>query len=136
VRFSNDRPSRAFMDRKTSSRLSDANHNMRPSRRRCIPLQNFNSSGPHANLRNGAPFPRTSDHPHRPGGGSPPSKWSRSMKRWKRSCAIDCSSPLVRPYAAGAAVLMATLADQISLPWPDEFPRKTRRDGDARAPSP
>ena len=27
-------------------------------------------------------------------------------------------------YAAGAAVLMATLADQISLPWPDEFPRK------------
>jgi hypothetical protein len=39
-------------------------------------------------------------------------------------------------YAAGAAVLMATLADQISLPWPDEFPRKTRRDGDAQAPSP
>jgi hypothetical protein len=30
---------------------------------------------------------------------------------------------------------MATLADQTSLPWPDEFPRKTRRDGDAQAPS-
>jgi hypothetical protein len=38
-------------------------------------------------------------------------------------------------YAAGAAVLMATLADQTSLPWPDEFPRKTGRDGDAHAPS-
>jgi len=27
-------------------------------------------------------------------------------------------------YAAGASLLMATLADQTSLPWPDEFPRK------------
>jgi hypothetical protein len=33
-------------------------------------------------------------------------------------------------YAAGAAVLMATLADQTSLPWPDEFPRKITRDKD------
>jgi hypothetical protein len=32
--------------------------------------------------------------------------------------------PLASTYAAGAAVLMATLADQTSLPWPDEFPRK------------
>jgi hypothetical protein len=32
--------------------------------------------------------------------------------------------PLSSTYAAGAAVLMATLADQTSLPWPDEFPRK------------
>jgi hypothetical protein len=31
-------------------------------------------------------------------------------------------------FAAGAAVLMATLADQTSLPWPDEFPRKIKRD--------
>jgi hypothetical protein len=31
-------------------------------------------------------------------------------------------------YAAGAAVLMATLADQTSLPWPDEFPRKIKRE--------
>jgi hypothetical protein len=30
-------------------------------------------------------------------------------------------------YAAGAAVLMATLVDQTSLPWPDEFPRKIER---------
>jgi hypothetical protein len=28
----------------------------------------------------------------------------------------------------GAAVLMATLTDQTSLPWPDEFPRKIRRE--------
>jgi hypothetical protein len=35
-----------------------------------------------------------------------------------------------------AFCLMATLADQTSLSWPDEFPRKTRRDGDAQAPSP
>jgi hypothetical protein len=44
--------------------------------------------------------------------------------------------PVGSTYSAGAAVLMATLADQTSLPWPDEFPRKTRRDGDAHAPSP
>jgi hypothetical protein len=44
--------------------------------------------------------------------------------------------PVCSTYAAGAAVLMATLADQTSLPWPDEFPRRTRRDGEAQAPSP
>jgi hypothetical protein len=44
--------------------------------------------------------------------------------------------PVGSTYAAGAAVVMATLADQTSLPWPDEFPRKTRRAGDAEAPSP
>ena len=27
-------------------------------------------------------------------------------------------------YAAGAAVLMAPIVRQTSLPWPDEFPRK------------
>jgi len=32
--------------------------------------------------------------------------------------------PVGSTYAAGAAVLMATLAGQTSLPWPDEFPRK------------
>jgi len=32
--------------------------------------------------------------------------------------------PLSSTYAAGASVLMATLADQTSLPWPEEFPRK------------
>jgi hypothetical protein len=35
--------------------------------------------------------------------------------------------PLSSTYAAGAAVLMATLVDQTSLPWPDEFPRKIER---------
>jgi hypothetical protein len=35
--------------------------------------------------------------------------------------------PLASTYAAGAAALMATLADQTSLPWPDEFPRKIER---------
>jgi hypothetical protein len=32
--------------------------------------------------------------------------------------------PVGSTYAAGAAVLMAPLAKQTSLPWPDEFPRK------------
>jgi hypothetical protein len=36
--------------------------------------------------------------------------------------------PVGSTYAAGAAVLMATLADQKSLPWPDEFPRKIKRE--------
>jgi hypothetical protein len=31
-------------------------------------------------------------------------------------------------YAAGAEVLMTSLADQTSLPWPDEFPRKFERE--------
>jgi hypothetical protein len=35
--------------------------------------------------------------------------------------------PLSSTCAAGAAVLMATMADQTSLPWPDEFPRKIER---------
>jgi hypothetical protein len=36
--------------------------------------------------------------------------------------------PLGSTYAAGAVMLMATLADQKSLPWPDEFPRKFERE--------
>jgi hypothetical protein len=32
--------------------------------------------------------------------------------------------PVGSTYAAGAAVLFAALADQTSLAWPDEFPRK------------
>ena len=43
--------------------------------------------------------------------------------------------PVGSAYAAGTAMLMATLADQTSPPRPDEFPRKIRRDGDAQAPS-
>jgi hypothetical protein len=36
--------------------------------------------------------------------------------------------PVGSTYAAGATVLMGTtLADQTSLPWPDEFPRKIER---------
>jgi hypothetical protein len=35
--------------------------------------------------------------------------------------------PVGSTYAAGAAVLMAALAGQTSLPWPDEFPRKIHR---------
>ena len=30
-------------------------------------------------------------------------------------------------YAAGAVVLLATLVDQTTLPWSDEFPRKIER---------
>jgi hypothetical protein len=36
--------------------------------------------------------------------------------------------PLSSTYAAGAAVLMAALANQTSLPWPEEFPRKIEKD--------
>ena len=36
--------------------------------------------------------------------------------------------PVGSTYAAGASVLMAALAAQTSLPWPNEFPRKTRGD--------
>ena len=39
------------------------------------------------------------------------------------SC-IHLELPVGSTYAAGAAVLMAPLAKQTSLPWPDEFPRK------------
>jgi hypothetical protein len=35
--------------------------------------------------------------------------------------------PVGSSFAAGAAVLMAALADQKTLPWPDEFPRKIER---------
>ena len=35
--------------------------------------------------------------------------------------------PIGATYADGAAMLMAALADQTSLPWPDEFPRKRER---------
>ena len=39
--------------------------------------------------------------------------------------------PVGSTYAAGAAVLMATLVDQTVLPWPDEFPRKIKREKEA-----
>jgi hypothetical protein len=42
--------------------------------------------------------------------------------------------PLSSTYAAGAVVLMATLADQTSLPWPDEFPRKISRNDEDKEP--
>jgi hypothetical protein len=47
-----------------------------------------------------------------------------------RDAGLSCDRlelPLSSTYAAGAAILMATLADQTSLPWPDEFPRKIER---------
>jgi hypothetical protein len=34
--------------------------------------------------------------------------------------------PFSSTYAAGAAVLLGTLAGQKSLTWPDEFPRKIK----------
>jgi hypothetical protein len=42
-------------------------------------------------------------------------------------CSIRLELPLSSTYADGAAVLIATLADQTSLTWPDEFPRKSKR---------
>ena len=41
--------------------------------------------------------------------------------------------PLCSTYAAGARMLLATLADQTSLPWPEEFPSKLRK---AETPEP
>jgi hypothetical protein len=38
--------------------------------------------------------------------------------------------PVGSTYAVGADVLMAALAGQISLPWPDEFPRKSESRGE------
>jgi hypothetical protein len=35
--------------------------------------------------------------------------------------------PVGSTYAEAAAVLLATLADQTSMSWPDEFPRKIER---------
>jgi hypothetical protein len=40
-------------------------------------------------------------------------------------CSIRLELPLSSTYADGAAVLIATLADQTSLTGPDEFPRKS-----------
>ena len=40
-----------------------------------------------------------------------------------------CSSlglPSGSAFALGADVLLETLADQTSLPWPDDFPRRTK----------
>jgi hypothetical protein len=55
----------------------------------------------------------------------------RSSRTARRNAAALVSShgtsALVSTYAAGAAVLMATLADQTTLTWPDEFPRKIER---------
>jgi hypothetical protein len=42
--------------------------------------------------------------------------------------------PIGSTYAAGGAVLMAALADQTSLPWPDEFPRKRERRQETEVP--
>jgi hypothetical protein len=47
-------------------------------------------------------------------------------------CSIRLELPLSSTYADGAAVLIATLADQTSLTWPDEFPRKSERDSGFR----
>ncbi len=40
------------------------------------------------------------------------------------SC-VDLGVPDDSTYAAGAQVFLHTLADQTSLPWPFDFPRKT-----------
>jgi hypothetical protein len=36
--------------------------------------------------------------------------------------------PLSSTYTIAAKILMAMLAEQSSLPWPDEFPRKFKKD--------
>ncbi len=44
-----------------------------------------------------------------------PAGWSSSLGLPERSS-----------YAAGAQVLLSSLADQTSLPWPDDFPGRAR----------
>jgi hypothetical protein len=41
-------------------------------------------------------------------------------------CCHHLELPVGSSYAAGAAALLTTLADQTSLPWPDEFPRRIK----------
>jgi hypothetical protein len=45
--------------------------------------------------------------------------------RSTRSARGDATPVQHTPYADGAAVLIATLSDQTSLPWPDEFARSS-----------
>jgi hypothetical protein len=94
-------------------------------RRRCIRLQSFNSSGRLANSRN----PEEDRSP------APAWWWQPAIEvvaQREEMGALLCyrlQVPVGSTYAAGAAVLMATLADETTLPWPDEFPRKLNRGG-------
>jgi hypothetical protein len=49
---------------------------------------------------------------------------ARQLDEMAPQCCHHLELPLSSTYAAGASLLMQTLADQTSLPWPDEFPRK------------
>jgi hypothetical protein len=40
--------------------------------------------------------------------------------------------PVPSTYAAAAAMLLATLSDQTSLPWPDEFPCRVVRNDEGQ----
>jgi hypothetical protein len=40
---------------------------------------------------------------------------------------VGCELPPGSSYGAAAEVLMQALAEQTSLSWPDEFPRKFRQ---------
>jgi hypothetical protein len=71
----------------------------------------------------------------RTGGGSIPAWWwqpaTEVLAQHEEMTALLCyrlEVPVGSTYAAGAAVLMGTLADQTSFPWPDEFPRKIAGD--------
>ena len=77
---------------------------------------------------NGARSPKTSDR-RRPGGGggSPAFEVAAQQEEMPPLWCHRLELPLSSTYAAGAAALMATLADQTTLTWPDEFPRKIER---------
>src|SRR3984885_5450120 len=135
VRFSNDQPSRAFGDRRTSSRLSDADHNIATPRRRMHPAAKLQFERTVREFAQWRAVPEADRSP------APAWWWQPAMEvvaQHEGMGALMCyrlQLPVGSTYAAGAAALMATLADQASLPWPDEFPRKIRRDGDAQVPS-
>ena len=56
---------------------------------------------------------------------------SRCRRRWQPEFEVAAQQEGMRAIVwsslSGAAVLMATLADQTSLPWPDEFPARSVR---------
>lgn len=88
-------------------------------------------SGPFANMLNGELFRNRIDRRLRPGGGKPAFEVVTQHEKMGALLCYRLQLPVGSTYAARAAVLMATLVDQTSLPWPDEFPRKIKREKEA-----
>jgi hypothetical protein len=98
-------------------------------------LQSSNSSGPLANSPIGEPFRKRIDSPRRPWWRQPAFEVRDLPEEMEALLCYRLQLPVGSTYASGAAVLMTALADQTSLPWPDEFSRKIRVDGVAQPSS-